>query len=95
MKLIAQFLDRFGIGPVRGSATRRGAASVRELAGWLTRGYDVAITPDYSHGLVYGMKPRLVFLAQLTGRPVLPLSFEFSRAWRLRGWDRFFVPRPF
>ena len=36
-----------------------------------------------------------MLLAQLTGAPVLPISFEFSRAWRLRTWDRFAIPRPF
>ena len=94
-ELIAQFLNRFGIGPIRGSSTRRGAASVRELAGWLRRGHDIAITPDGSRGPLYEIKPGLVLLAQLTGKPVLPISFEFSRAWRLRSWDRFFIPKPF
>ena len=23
------------------------------------------------------------------------MSFEFSRAWRVKSWDRFFVPKPF
>lgn len=94
-EMIAQLIDRFGIGPVRGSSTRRGAASVRELAGYLKRGHDVAITPDGSRGPVYEIKPGLVLLAQLTGKPVLPISFEYERAWRLRSWDRFFIPKPF
>ncbi len=94
-ELIAQFLDRFGIGPIRGSATRRGSAAVREMAGWLRRGHDVAITPDGSRGPCYEIKPGLVLLAQLTGRPILPISFEFERAWRLKSWDRFFIPKPF
>lgn len=94
-ELIAQFLDRFDIGPVRGSATRRGAASVRELLGFLKRGHDIAITPDGSRGPLYEVKPGLVLLAQLSGKPVLPISFEFARAWRLKSWDRFFIPKPF
>ena len=93
--LIAEFLDRFGIGPVRGSATRRGSAAVRELAGWLRRGHDIAITPDGSRGPCYEMKPGPVRLAQLTGRPLLPISFEYANAWRLKSWDRFFIPKPF
>ena len=36
-----------------------------------------------------------MLLAQLTGAPVLPISFEFTRAWRLRTWDRFIIPKPF
>jgi lysophospholipid acyltransferase (LPLAT)-like uncharacterized protein len=94
-ELIAQFLGRFGIGSVRGSATRRGSAALRELARFLKNGHDVAITPDGSRGPLYEMKPGVALLAQLSGRPVLPLSFEFSSAWRLKSWDRFYIPKPF
>ena len=94
-ELIAQFISRFGIGPVRGSATRRGSTALRELATLLKKGHDVAITPDGSRGPCYEIKPGLVLLSQLTGRPVLPVSFEYNRAWRLRTWDRFIIPKPF
>ena len=94
-ELIAQFLQRFGIGPVRGSATRRGSVALRELAKLLKRGHDVAITPDGSRGPLYEVKGGLVALAQISGRPVLPLSWECSRAWRLKSWDQFIIPKPF
>ena len=94
-ELIAQLISRFGVGPVRGSASRRGSTALRELARLLKRGHDVGITPDGSRGPLYEIKPGLVLLAQLTGRPMLPVSFEFSRAWRLKSWDRFFIPKPF
>ena len=94
-ELVAMFLDRFGVGAVRGSATRRGAASLRELAGWLKRGHDIGLTPDGSRGPCYEIKPGLILLAQLSGRSILPLSFEFTRAWRLKSWDGFFIPKPF
>ncbi len=94
-ELIAQFLGRFGIGAVRGSGTERGSAALRELANLLKRGHTVAITPDGSRGPLYEIKPGMVLLAQLSGQPILPISFEFSRAWRLKGWDRFFIPKPF
>ena len=93
--LIAEFLNRFGIGPIRGSATRRGSAAVREMARWLRRGHDIAITPDGSRGPCYAMKPGPIRLAQLTGCPLLPISFEYTSAWRLKSWDRFFIPKPF
>ena len=94
-ELIAQFLSRFGIGAVRGSGTERGSSALRELAGLLKRGHTVAITPDGSRGPLYEIKPGMVLLAQLSGQPILPISFEFSRAWRLKSWDRFFIPKPF
>ncbi len=94
-ELIAQFLGRFGIGPVRGSATRGGSTAIRELIRSLRRGHDVGITPDGSRGPCYEIKPGLVLLAQLSGRRILPISFEYMNAWRTRSWDRFFIPKPF
>jgi lysophospholipid acyltransferase (LPLAT)-like uncharacterized protein len=35
-----------------------------------------------------------VLLAQLSGRPMIPLSFAASRAWKIK-WDRFVIPKPF
>ena len=94
-ELVALFLARFGIDAVRGSATKGGAASLRELVGWLKRGHDIGLTPDGSRGPCYEIKPGLILLAQLSGRPILPLSFKFSSSWRLKSWDRFFIPKPF
>ncbi len=94
-ELIAQFLTRFGVGPVRGSATRRGSTALRELVRWLRKGHDVGITPDGSRGPCYEIKPGLVLLAQLSGRRIVPLSFEYASAWRTKSWDRFFIPKPF
>jgi lysophospholipid acyltransferase (LPLAT)-like uncharacterized protein len=65
------------------------------MAGWLKRGHDIGITPDGSRGPLYEIKPGLVLLAQLSRRPIIPLSFAYSNAWRLRTWDRFFIPKPF
>ena len=94
-ELITRFLARFGLTAVRGSANRRGSGALRELAGWIKRGHDVGITPDGSRGPCYEIKPGLVLLAQLSGRPLLPIRLEYSSAWRTKSWDRFFIPRPF
>ena len=94
-ELITRFLARYGLTAVRGSANRRGSGALRELAGWIKRGHDVGITPDGSRGPCYEIKPGLVLLAQLSGRPLLPISLEYSSAWRTRSWDRFFIPKPF
>ena len=94
-EIIAQILGRFGIGPVRGSTTRGGSTAIRELIRCLKQGRDVGITPDGSRGPRYEIKPGLVLLAQLSGRRILPISFEYANAWRTKSWDRFFIPKPF
>jgi hypothetical protein len=34
-------------------------------------------------------------LAQLTGKPILPVSIAPSHTWRFSTWDRFELPLPF
>ena len=55
----------------------------------------MAITPDGSRGPLYQAKGGLIVLARLSGCPVLPVSWECSRAWRLNTWDQFIIPKPF
>jgi len=92
---LAGLLRPLGIRPVRGSGHRRGAQAFRELIAANRAGCDVVVTPDGSKGPVYDMKPGAVLLAWTTGAPVTLLSLNFDRAWRLRSWDRFYLPRPF
>ena len=92
---LARLAGRFGLGAARGSARRRGPEALRELVGLLRQGHDVVVTPDGSRGPVYGLKGGVVLLAQLSGARIVPVSVDFSRAWRLRSWDRFFIPKPF
>jgi lysophospholipid acyltransferase (LPLAT)-like uncharacterized protein len=37
----------------------------------------------------------VIFLAQKSAAAVVPMHMEYSSCWRLKSWDRFFVPRPF
>ncbi len=92
---LARLAGCFGFGAARGSARRRGPAALRELVGLLRDGHDVAVTPDGSRGPVYELKGGVALLSQLSGARIVPVSVEFSRAWRLRSWDGFFIPKPF
>ena len=96
-KLVGDFIESFGggFGVVRGSSSRRGAAALIELANCIADGADVAITPDGPRGPIYSFGPGIIFLAQRTGADVVPVALEFASAWRLKSWDRFFLPKPF
>ena len=93
--LLASVVGRFGIGAVRGSSSRRGAAAVLQLARELARDSDVIITPDGPRGPRYTLGPGIVFLAQKTGSPMVWVDVTYSRYWELRSWDRFRIPKPF
>lgn len=85
----------FGLTAVRGSSSRRGAAALVALRRKLASGATVTITPDGPRGPRYVVQPGLVKLAQLSGAPIVVVSVNFSRCWRLKSWDRFCIPKPF
>jgi hypothetical protein len=66
-----------------------------ELAGVLSSGRDVLITPDGPRGPAYQLGPGIIFLAQKSGALVVPVNMEYSSCWRVKSWDRFILPRPF
>jgi lysophospholipid acyltransferase (LPLAT)-like uncharacterized protein len=94
-EVAADLVERFGFETVRGSSSRRGASAVLRLTQIIAEGGDLAITPDGPRGPVYEVSAGTIFLAQKSGAPVLPFHVEFSRAWRMKSWDRFFLPVPF
>jgi hypothetical protein len=88
-------LECFNVQPVRGSSSRRGPQALLELTTWAERGYDLAITPDGPRGPVYVVQEGVMSLAQLTGRPIMPVSYSLNWKIRVKSWDRFQIPLPF
>lgn len=93
--LLAAALEQFGVQPVRGSSSRRGPQALLELTSWWERGYHLAITPDGPRGPQYIVQPGVAALGQVTGAPVIPVSYRASRKFAFRSWDRFQIPLPF
>lgn len=94
-EVLAQTCSYFDVKTARGSSSRRGAAALRECLQLLKSGHDLCITPDGPRGPRYHLSPGVVTLAQLSGAPVMAVHFQPSRAWRLKTWDGFLIPKPF
>lgn len=92
---IARIISRFGYGTARGSSSRGAVRALLQLKRHLEEGKDVAFTIDGPRGPIYQVKPGPIFLARKTGCPVLCFHIEPKRYWRLSGWDRFRIPKPF
>jgi len=93
--LVSILIERSGYGTIRGSSSRKGVSALRQLVDTLAGGSNVLFTPDGPRGPVYEASQGVVFLAQKTGAPVVPIHMEYSSCWRLKSWDRFIVPHPF
>ena len=92
---IAGLVKKVGFDAVRGSSSRQGVTAVLQMADVLASGRDVVIAPDGPRGPAYQIGQGIVFLAQKSGAPVFPVHLEYSSYWRVKSWDRFFLPRPF
>ncbi len=93
--LLSAILECFQVQPVRGSSSRRGPQAMLELTTWAERGYDLAITPDGPRGPRYQVQDGVMSLAQVTGLPIIPVSYYISPKVRFNTWDRFQIPLPF
>jgi hypothetical protein len=93
--LLARVLEHFDIEPVRGSSSRRGGQALREMVSWAESGYDLAITPDGPRGPCYTVQEGVISTAQLTGLPIVPVSYHLNWKIRPNSWDRFQIPLPF
>ena len=84
---------RLSAGP--GSSTRGATRALLGAVRELQEGRAVAFTPDGPQGPRRELKPGVVAAAQRAGAMILPIHAEAARAWRLRSWDRFMLPKPF
>lgn len=92
---LAGLFEQLGIKPIRGSRHGRAMQAFRDMLRANREGYDLGVTPDGSRGPMYEMKAGAATLALRTGAPIILMSYNFSRAWRLKSWDRLYIPMPF
>lgn len=94
-ELGAMMVRRVGGHVIRGSSTHTGARTLRDYYQALAKEQvSPVITPDGPRGPRFKFKPGAILLAQMSGRPILPMAYAASRAWRVK-WDRFVIPVPF
>jgi lysophospholipid acyltransferase (LPLAT)-like uncharacterized protein len=92
---LAAFYRLIGIEPVRGSSSNFGREAGRTLIEVMRAGHDIGITPDGPRGPMYAVEPGVLVVTRRLGAPMVLMGAEFTRAWRLKSWDRFYVPVPF
>jgi lysophospholipid acyltransferase (LPLAT)-like uncharacterized protein len=92
---IAGIIERFGYGTARGSTSRGGRKALRQLTRDMTAGKPAAFTIDGPRGPARVAQAGAVWLAKITGNPVIPFHIETDRHWTLNSWDRTQIPKPF
>jgi len=93
--------ERLGIGTVRGSGdhgrrfhVKGGVAGFKGMIEALAEGWNMALTADVPKiSRVAGLG--IIKLAQISGRPIFPISLATSRRIVLDNWDRSEINLPF
>jgi lysophospholipid acyltransferase (LPLAT)-like uncharacterized protein len=94
-ELVTRVLQLFGFRAVRGSSSRGSREGLLGLKQVIESGRPAIFSADGPRGPIYQTKMGPVKLAQLTGAPIGAFHLEPQRAWVLRSWDRFLIPKPF
>ena len=90
----AMLVESLGAHVIRGSSSYTGARALRDYYQALAHdGVSPAITPDGPRGPPWKFKPGAILLAQMSQRPIIPMAYAASRAWKIK-WDRFVIPMP-
>ena len=94
-EIITRIGSAFGYGAIRGSTSREAAGALRAMVRTLRGGTTVAVTPDGPRGPAREFAPGPAIAAFEAGIPITLMSVVADRAWHLKTWDRFMIPKPF
>lgn len=103
-ELIARTVEMLGFKAIRGSSSRGGAAGLRNMQAAYVEGHRCAFTADGPRGPKFVAKPGAAQLANSVGEQGLSGAMGTwvgcfyalpERAWELKSWDRFMIPKPF
>ncbi|MBY0613582.1 MAG: lysophospholipid acyltransferase family protein [Beijerinckiaceae bacterium] len=94
--------EKLGIGLIRGSGAQRpdqimkrgGARALREMLKALRDGVTVAVTADVPK-VSRVASSGIVTLAQISGRPIVPIAIVTKRRIDFKSWDRASIGLPF
>jgi lysophospholipid acyltransferase (LPLAT)-like uncharacterized protein len=92
---IAGIIERFGFATARGSTSRGARKALLQMTRDMAAGKPAGFTIDGPRGPARVAQAGAVWLAKVTGNPVLPFHLEASRHWTLKSWDRTQIPKPF
>ncbi len=92
---IADYLKSINFQIIRGSSSRGGMKALIQLKKQLENGSSVMIAVDGPRGPKYEVQQGAAWIACKTGAPIVPLSLNTKKHWKLKSWDSTQIPKPF
>ena len=93
-RMLAHTVNHLGVRTVWGSSNRNALSGLRGMKRILDAGRIATVTPDGPRGPARIAAVGPVALAQMAGKPVVPVAWSVDRYWRAPGWDGMMIPKP-
>ena len=93
--LMAHVLESFGYVTVRGSSSRGGGKALLEIIRLAKEGKILVFAADRPRGPYHKLKLGVIYAAQKTGMPVIPVASAPKYKIKLKSWDKMRIPLPF
>ncbi|MDR1418000.1 MAG: DUF374 domain-containing protein [Endomicrobium sp.] len=95
-QMLADLLKKFGFLTVRGSSSKGGGRALIEIIKYARNGYSLAFASDGPKGPYHKLKSGVVYTAQKTNMPLLPINCSPKYKIVLKkAWDKTIIPLPF
>ena len=94
-EFIAEVARGLGFTVCLGSRRKGGVKALHQLADYHRQGYSCGLIADGSRGPARVAQNGPLYLARITGAPIVPLAVAASRKKVFQTWDRFVLPLPF
>jgi lipopolysaccharide heptosyltransferase II len=95
-EFLSQVLRSFGYLAVRGSSSKGGGKALIKLIKYARQGYSLAFAVDGPRGPYHKLKSGVIYAAQKTGLPLLPINCSPKNKIVLKkSWDKTTIPLPF
>jgi len=93
--IASRVAESAGVFPVRGSSSRNGGPALKEIISRLKRGRVALHLLDGPRGPSGIVKAGAIALASGADAAIAPAHVQADRAWHMKSWDKYMVPKPF
>ena len=93
-ELVARISKILGYNCVRGSSSKGGASALFSMIKNKNLDKGFVITVDGPKGPKYKVKDGVIFLAEKTGLPIIPVTYSVKHKIEINSWDNFIIPMP-
>ena len=94
-RILSDTLLRLGFLLIRGSSSKGASEVKEEMQKNLQGGGLVVLTPDGPRGPICQFKYGTLRLASSNHYPLVFAEITYAKAWKLKSWDQFEIPKPF